>query len=226
MLTINNLEKWNSEPYCEIGQSNPIRWMNLKPVGEDIYEPVSYWWKCKDFLNDAITAKHLGKTFSIYGFQCNPAIFFAPEQEDMFLLLKNVLPSWYGNIEVVNEYLLSQGFPSIQYQSLENNRLFIQLPSVYLHNTMFISQVTLFIRMANIKTVHESMEGLSKDPDNSSEKVNYEACMKKPLGEFPEELLDYIWYYDSVYNCKHGDKNQSIMTSKMHNCGVVGWGWL
>ena len=52
-MKILNLEKWNGS-YCEIGQTNPLRWQNLKPVSEGVYEAVSHKWKCKDFMNEVV----------------------------------------------------------------------------------------------------------------------------------------------------------------------------
>lgn len=222
-MNIINLKKWDSEPYCEIGQANPLRWMNLKQVGPDVFEPVSYWWKCKDFLNDAITAKHLKKEFSIYGFNSNPTKFFNEDQEGMYLLLKNVVPSFSHNMMCVNEYLLAEGFDAITHLKVDDNWL-IYIPDIYLHNTLFISQVTLFIRLANVNKECSTLEELAKE--SPTDEANFSACMKKKLSEFPEELCEYIWYYDKTNNCKHGVPDQSFMTSNMHNCGVVSWGWV
>ena len=65
------------------------------------------------------------------------------------------------------------------------------------------------------------------DPKQHQDKPNYEACLKKPLGTFPPELGEYLWYYDKEQNCPRDiPMNKNIQTSLMHNCGVVNWGWL
>ncbi len=223
-MQINDFSKWDSEPYCEVSQSNPLRWMNLRVVDDDIFVPVSYWWKCKDFLNDAVTSLNLKKDFSIYGFKCSYKEFFNDEQEGMWLLLKNVVPEWDGNMEVVNDCLLEQGFDPVEHYLQPDGKQIIYIPDMYCLNTLFISQVTLFIRMANVSSKCNTMQQLA-DLLGYTDKQYYQACVKKPLGSFPEKLLDYIWYYNDNQKCKHGDAAQSIMTSQMHNCGVVSWGW-
>lgn len=219
-----NLNKWTGS-YSEISQQNPIRWMNIRPVDSDTYEPVSHWWKCKDFMNEVVTSYHLRKKFSIYGFTVDPETFFSDDQKELYFLVKNITPAWEENMLVVNDFLLSEGFPAVQYKKLEEY-YWLCIPEIYLYNTFFISAVTLLIRMANVSTVYQTMEELVKDSGNTQDLENYQALVKKPLSEFPFELEEYIWYYDKNNNLKHWDFESTIMTSNMHNCGVVNWGWV
>lgn len=219
-----NFSNWDKETYSEISQKNPMRWMNVKPLGGDVWEPVTGWWKCKDFMNDVVTSFHLRKTFYIYGFKVNAEKFFAPGQEELYFLVKNITPEWEENMVVVNDYLLSNGFPAVYYENLDKD-YFISLDKAYLHNTYFISAVTLLIRMANVNKVYQTLDDMVNDEGNTHDTDNYTAIKQKPLSEFPEHLLEYIWYYDKNNNTKHTDKDKNIMTSQMHNCGVVSWGW-
>jgi len=220
-----NFNKWDTQDYAEIGQTNPLRWMNLKLVGPDTYEPVSKWWKCKDFMNEVVTSFHLGRDFSIYGFQVNHSTFFNKEGTCLPLLLKGVSKSFLVNMEVVNEHLLHEGYPAVDiYQ--HDVGAFIKIPLEYLANTLFMSQVTLFIRLANTEKEYDTLSDMVKDKHNKGDEANFNACLKKPLSSFPPKLGKYIWYYDSNRNCTYdfpADKN--IQTSLMHNCGVVNWGW-
>lgn len=220
-----SFDKWNSENYSEIGQTNPLRWMNLKLVGPDTYEPVSKWWKCKDFMNEVVTSFHLERSFSIYGFSVVNSTFFNMEDTTLPLLLKNVSKSFLVNMEVVNEHLLNEGYPEIEvYQ--HDLGAFIKIPLEYLANTLFMSQVTLFIRLANTEGEYESIPNMLKDKHNRGDEVNFNACLKKPLGQFPLSLGEYLWYYDDERNCRRDlPKDKNIQTSLMHNCGVVNWGW-
>ena len=219
-MNIINFNKWDSQPDAEVGQQNPLRWMNLKPVKENTYEPVSYWWMCKDFMNDAITAKWLGKTFKIYGFECDPKKFYSPGQKGMPCLLKGILPGFYDNMEMVNDKLEELGFPPIEVKKLEEDRVFINIPEEYLDNTLFISTVTLYIRLANCEGVHETLEECLSESVNRDSVKYYEATKKKPINKYPEKLKPYVWYY-GAYNCPKDGSNTSFMTSTMHNCGVV-----
>lgn len=224
-MKIVGLEKWSGS-YAEIGQTNPLRWQNLRPIGNGVFEAVSKQWKCKDFMNEVVTSFHTGRDFSIYGFTVEHNKFFAEGQQRLPILLHNVKAGWKDNMEVVNDYLLEQGFEDVYTEVLPNNQALINIPPIYLTNTMFMSQVTLFIRLANTETVYGSINEMCNDKLNKQDANNLAACFKKPLKDFPKELEQYIWYYNDEQNLKHGaDKSATINTSLMHNCGVVSWGW-
>jgi hypothetical protein len=221
-----NLDKWNIQNYAEIGQTNPLRWQNLKLVGPDTYEPVSKWWMCKDFMNEVVTSFHLGRDFSIYGFEVTHNKFFNKEDTCLPLRLKGVAKSFLVNMGVVNEHLLNEGFPAVEYESINDGQVFIRIPLEYLCNTLFMSQVTLFIRLANTNKEYLTLANMVKDPKNAEDSSNFNACLKKPLGSFPTSLSEYLWYYDDAQNCPRNiDASKNIQTSLMHNCGVVSWGW-
>lgn len=224
-MQIIGLDKWTGS-YAEIGQTNPIRWQNLKPVADGVYEVVSHKWKCKDFMNEVVTSFHTGRDFSIYGFQVKHKDFFAEGQSDLPILVHNLLPGWQQNMEVVNDFLLDQGFPGVDIATMPGNKAIVVLPSIYLANTMFMSQVTLFIRLANTEAVYSTLQEMCNDKVNKQDQENLNACLKKPLKDFPAKLNDYLWYYnDSQFLKRDVDKSQPIQTSLMHNCGVVNWGW-
>ena len=224
-MQINGLSKWKGT-YSEIGQTNPLRWQNLKPVSEGVYEVVTHKWKCKDFMNEVVVSWHTGRDFSIYGFQVKHKDFFASEQDDLPILLHNLLPGWKKNMEVVNDFLCDQGFPDIAIYSLPDNQAIVVLPTIYLMNTLFMSQVTLFIRLANTSGVYQSLQDMCNDSVNRQDKINLDNCFKKPLKDFPVKLSEYLWYYNDTQNLKRDvPKKQTIQTSLMHNCGVVNWGW-
>jgi hypothetical protein len=61
-MQIKDFNTWNKESYSEMGHENPIQWMNIKQVDNE-WVPVSYKWKCKDFLNDAVVSYHTDKKF-------------------------------------------------------------------------------------------------------------------------------------------------------------------
>jgi len=225
-MNIINTAEWDSGTYSEIGQSNSLRWQNLKLVGPDTYEPVSKWWMCKDFMNEVVTSFHTGRDFSIYGFQVTHNEFFNKEDTYLPLRLKNVAKSFLVNMAVVNAHLLHEGFPAVEYESINDGQVFIQIPLEYLCNTLFMSQVTLFIRLANTDNEYLTLADMVKDYKNKSDSANFNVCLKKPLSQFPKELDEYLWYYNEQQNCKRDHpKEANIQTNLMHNCGVVNWGW-
>lgn len=215
-----NFERFNSEPYAEIGQANPLRWMNVKPV-DGGYECVSHWWKCKDFMNDAITAKHLNKTFKIYGFECNPEKFYSPGQVDMPLLLKNTKKSFIVNIDVLNKHLKNIKFPKVKLDPVDDMFL-LTLPEKYLENTLYMSTITLYVRMCNTDKEYKCLDNMIDDEWNDGDQNNYKATKQKPINKLSEDKQKYIWYYGE-YNCPRDGSIQQFMTSTMHNCGVVNW---
>lgn len=219
-----NFIRWDSQPYGEIGQSNPIRWMNLKPVDKDTYEPVSHWWMCKDFMNDAITSYWIKQPFKIYGFSVDPATFYAEGQTEMFLLLKNILPAWEHNMKVVNKKLKSMRFPLIKWEKMDDY-YFITLPHKYLENTLNMSTITLWIRMANTNQPYDDMDKMITDGNNGSDAVNYQKTKDKPMNKLPEKYKDCVWSYGGTYECKRDGSSPKFMTSTMHNCGVVNFSW-
>jgi len=221
-MNIIGLDKWTGS-YSEIGQTNPLRWQNLKPV-EGGYEVVSHKWKCKDFMNEVVTSFHTGRDFSIYGFSVENKKFFSKGQANLPILLHNILPGWVYNMEVVNAYLTDQGFPEVAYNNDDKHWMVI-IPGVYLTNTLFMSQVTLFIRLANTESVYKTINDMCNDKVNKQDATNLAACFKKPLKDFPEKLEPYLWYYDPERNLKRDVPARTpIQTSLMHNCGVVNWG--
>jgi len=225
-MNIINASQWDSGTYNEIGQSNPLRWQNLKLVGPDTYEPVSRWWKCKDFMNEVVTSFHTGRNFSIYSFQVTHSTFFNKEDTCLPLRLKRVAKSFLVNMEVANEHLLNEGFPAVEYGSINDGQVFIRIPLEYLCNTLFMSQVTLFIRLANTEKEYPTLKDMVKDYKNEGDSENFNACLKKPLSQFPTSLSEYLWYYNDAQNCPRNiDASKNIQTSLMHNCGVVSWGW-
>lgn len=224
-MKIIGLDKWQGT-YAEIGQTNPLRWQNLKPIEEDVYEVVSKQWKCKDFMNEVVTSFHTKRDFSIYGFSVKHSDFFSEGQADLLILLHNVKTGWEANMKVVNDYLDSQEFMTVSWEKFDEGKFVIIIPGQFLLNTMFMSQVTLFIRLANTDKVYQSLQDMCNDPINKQDANNLAACFKKPLKDFPKSLEQYIWYYDDTNNLKHGAPvGAYIANSMMHNCGVVSWGW-
>lgn len=225
-MKITKLSQYNHEKYAEEGQPNPLRWINLKHVKDDEFVPVSYLWKCKDFLNDAICAYHHKIPYSIYGFRCDPKEFYNYEWKGMPILLLNVKDSWIKNIEnVVNPYLKQEGMPILEPKKI-NEGWFINIPEAYMANTFGISAITLFIRMCNVDVVCTSFEGLMKVPLNAHDVTYCKAALSKPFSKFPKKYADYV--YMNKGTPPMGVKREGgkvTMVSQMHNCGVVNWAW-
>jgi len=225
-MQIKNLDKWNGT-YAEIGQTNPLRWQNLRLLEDGSYEAVSRKWKCKDFMNEVVTSYHTGRDFAIYGFEVKHKDFFGVETEGLPILLHNCLAGFQNNLLRVNQMLAEDGMPEVRAEPLGDGRFFIDIPYYYLSNTLFMSQITLFIRLCNTEESYQTLQEMCNDKLNRQDQANLNACLKKPMKDFPAKLYDYIWYYDEQRNLKNNEsaKTSTIQTSLMHNCGVVSWGW-
>jgi hypothetical protein len=177
-------------------------------------------------MNEVVTSFHTKREFSIYGFNVNYNKFFSEDQSDLPILLHNVLPGWEANMQVVNDYLDSQDCMTLDWEKFEDGKFVVHIPGLYLMNTLFMSQVTLFIRLANTEKEYGSIKDMCNDSINKQDTNNLAACFKKPLKDFPKALYNYIWYYDGQRNLKHDvPGSATVQTSLMHNCGVVSWGW-
>jgi hypothetical protein len=225
-MNILNYSKFDTQPYSEIGQSNPMRWMNLKPSSDPAFEweAVSHWWKCKDFMNDAVTSWWLKEDYKIYGFFCQYSEFFAKDQQEFYFLLKNLLPGWQANMKTVNEALAAWDMPPITWKMCgkvdTGEGAVLTLPRPYLENTLCMSTACLYVRMANCQGVYTSLEEMLKE--NSGDTINYKASITKPLNNIPKSKEGLVFSYKGGYNCAK-DGSSTFTTSIMHNCGVVNW---
>lgn len=225
-MNILKYAKFDTQPYSEIGQTNPLRWMNLKPSSDPAFqwEAVSHWWKCKDFMNDAVTSWWLKKDYKIYGFVCNYETFFAKDQQEFYFLLKNLMPGWQENMQLVNAALEQWDMPPLTWEMCgkvgEGEGAVLTLPRAYLENTLCMSTACLYVRMANCQKTYNTLKGMLAE--NSQDTENFAASEKKPLNALPESKKGLIFSYKGGFDCKK-DGSSTFTTSTMHNCGVVNW---
>lgn len=224
-IQINNLSVWDGMKYAEEGQINPIRWNVLKNIGKDTYEPVTYKFMCKDFLNEVVMSYHTGNTYSIYGFSASPKM-FNKEWKGLPIRLSGLYESFYSNINIINKYLKEQGFPELNPEKVDQTSqdCVINIPEEYLENTFYMSQVSLFMRMANNEKPLSSFDELGESLKGDKNYAYYAASKKKPISKLHPSLKKYIFYWNNSNNFAKGD-TKSVLTSYIHNCGVVNWGW-
>jgi len=223
--TIKDWKTWDKMPYSEEGQNNSIRWNVLKNVDESTFVPVTYSLMCKDFLNEVIMCYHTGKPFSIYGFQAKPSM-FNKEWEGLPVLLTGLNEMFYKNLKIINKYLKEHEFPQLKTEKVDQipDACVVNIPEKYMENTFFISQITLFMRMANLDILKETFEELGAALKGDKNHKYYQNAVKKPISKMHKDLEKYIYYWNPDNNFKHGD-TKDVMTSHIHNCGVVNWGW-
>lgn len=225
MLKIDLTPPANHTSYSEISQLNPMRWICLKNTGPDEFKAVSREWRCKDFMNEVVASFQTKKDYLIYGFRVDHKDFFNPRWSGLPLLLKNCSKSFEENVKnVLNPFLAEQNMPPIEPIKVAEG-YFVNIPEEYLKNTLFISTITLLIRMVNTNTSYRKFEDVRTDPLNVTDSVYFSQVLNKPMGQFPKMYNDYIYVGGTGVGKKYGDVVD--MVSTLHCCGVNGWvgGW-
>lgn len=231
---IKEFDKYNKENlYSESGQDNPIRWMCLKHVEGNDFIPVTYTFRCKDYFNDIVGAYQLNKSVTMYKFTCDPEIFFNKEWAGVPVLLMNLKPDWLYNLDtVLNPYLETQKMPSLSPIMIGNNKAFLNIPQEYLQNTLFISELTLLIRVIN----NLNKKGTKIEDFGVSTVCGYMDCilmsklLQKPMGKLHQSFKNHIYSWQYKAEAKSDFiKNETTWTPEhshfLHSCGVQNWAW-
>lgn len=229
----NNYNKENL--YNESPQDNPIRWMCLKHLEGNDFIPVSNTFRCKDYFNDIVGAHQLNKAITIYKFTCDPEVFFNRKWSGVPVLLMNLKPDWLYNLDtVLNPYLETQKMPILSPIMIGDNTAFLNIPEKYLQNTLFISELTLLIRIINNNTPNAGKNNL--DAFSNSGRCGYmdailmAKLLQKPMGKLHESFKNhlYSWLYKAEAKSDF-IKNETTWTPEhshfLHSCGVQNWAW-
>lgn len=208
--------------YAEEGQTNPIRWINLKQVDAKTFESSSNWWKCKDFLNDLAYTYKTGKSFSIYGWNAGEVGHPEPGKPFWFAI-KNLSEPFFHNIKnVLNPWLKTQGMPELQL--VKQDPVLLALDPKYFDNTYNISLITLIVRLCNYEMKFNNFQEVidcTKFPSGDQDKWNA-VTTKKKYFNIPDKFKKYVWYSTPEYNSEKDVDYQ--ISSLVHNNGVVDWG--
>ena len=204
----------------ESSQANPIRWC-LVHKKKDALKAVTPWFKCKDYFNDIVAAKH-GAFFTQYGFDNSKVV--DPNEAGAYVVVnyiqckekfKDNLASW-GNPEhpVVVEYT-------------DDQQCLLYIPAYYFENTYRISLLTYLIRLSN-----QEEEGYKMFPSvtaalqsqlsmTSSGMVPHGRAFATKHGWDAREGGKYWWRYIQQNNISITDSETHKST--IHNCGVNAW---
>jgi hypothetical protein len=239
MYQIKDFDKYKVENlYQESPQPNKLRWMALKYIGDNTFQPVSTVFRCKDYFNDIIAAHHFKAKITVYKFKIEPQEFFNFDWIGCPVLLLNVEDDWLKHVTyVLNPYLEKQGMPPIAPIKVEQG-YFVNIPKEYMKNTLRISTLTLFMRILNQPTPIGML--LTGTPEIMLEKFGRyndvennltQTALKKPMGKMHPDLEPYIfqWLYGGIgaaTNSMHRDKpfNDALIPT-LHGCGTSNWQW-
>ena len=215
--------------YSESPQNNPIRWILLAKVGEDEYESTTQPFKCKDYFNDFVIYKQLGKEFRVHGMRSQQAKFC--ERSGLYVLVYNTTPEFVQNVKNVLQVTFKDAWDaSVEVTPIDksdingllqkDNFAILWFSPECLVSTFRISVLTFLIRNCNVPFVVNTYDeridqNLCIDGD-----LPYAAymCLRDKNFTFPEQA-EYVWYIGEEYN------SQGTPTSvySMHDNGLRSW---
>jgi hypothetical protein len=213
----------NNKTYCEVPQTNPLRWKTLYRNNDGSFFDQSGWVKCKDFYNDTVAFRKAGSVFSIYGYENNIKM----NDEGIYFLLKYIKdkPSFFHNLEVVNKQLFDDLECVIAATDHEKDELVILIPNELWESTYRISMITMVVRLCNYGVKYESWEDMwkagapSQQIEHAFTKDAKENALK--LGfKVPPQFTKYWYYAGPDYN---SEKNPKQTGGIIHNNGVSNW---
>lgn len=152
-----------STKYAEEPQKSPLRWVLLSPPDKGHYKALSGWFRCKDFLNDCVAYRELGKEFSIYGFSNSHKCF---DDVYYYMGVKHVGEGFLAHMKRLNLFLNKHGFLSVKGISLEKGsqvEYVLCIPRVFFRNTFEISWLSSFIRAGTFGKSSSLEEALEKE---------------------------------------------------------------
>lgn len=204
----------NSEPYNEMGQISPMRWVNLYRE-EDKLTAVSHWWKCKDFMNDVVIGITLKKYFHVYGFKNQ----IPYNEKGLYLGIKNIeVAAFKKRLAVVNAYLTGKGFPKILWITHDKGggvQAVLFIPMAYWKNTFSISFITSLIRSCSFE-----IDSITDVPNVEETLTSY--WQKADALFVPEEIkkMNELVFKNYQYS---KENHEMCGTSTMHNAGLQTW---
>lgn len=215
--------------YNESPQNNPIRWVVLAKVGEDVYESTTMPFKCKDYFNDFVIYKHTGDEFCVHGMKSSQAKFC--ERGGLYVLVYGTKPEFAQNVQNVLQLIFKDVWDAsvevtpinrIDVDGLPQNDGFAILwfSPECLVSTFRISVLTLLIRNCNVPFVvlnYDERIDMNLIHDGGLNYVAY-LTLKERNFTFPEQA-EYVWYCDEEYNSKKRRSNSYIL----HNNGMLSW---
>jgi hypothetical protein len=209
--------------YCEVPQTNPLRWKTLFREADGSFVDQSGWIKCKDFYNDTVAYFKEGSVFSIYSYK--NAI--KKNEEGVYFLLKFIADkeSFLHNIEALNPQLSFDLGTCLECWDQGDDEVVILIPNELWESTYQISLVTMMIRLCNYGVVYEKWDDFfaEKAPINTVEHAFTEDAKKNAQKwgfKVPEPFGEYWYYCGPEYNSKVKPKQTG---GYIHNNGVSNW---
>lgn len=209
--------------YCEIPQTNPLRWRIMFREGDTLTSQ-SGLIKCKDFFNDVVAWNKAQAVFSIYNF--NNKVKF--NEEGLYFHLTNIADNkrFIQNIEkAINPKLVEGSGLAITCYDQAPGEVVICIPMAAWESTYIISLLTMLIRVCNYAPAFEDWNSLfAKDSPLCSVETAFSPETLKFTQEHGFVLPDAFkgeWYYSTSGYCATSGK--AIRSGIIHNNGANGW---
>ena len=214
--------KHESTVLTEAGQSNPIRWALVSKKG-DVLTPKSPWFKCKDYFNDVVAAKH-EMFFTQYGF--NNKTMSSYKDDGAYVMVNFIQDKVAFQKDV--EAIMKPEFP-VLFEDLPDQMMLLYIPEHYFENTYRISLLTYLIRASNqpvgTPANFESVTQAFKSPVVLADHA-FPAHIKPKLAAIGWDCPNQdLWWWASGANfnnivCPAGG---SDLNNSIHNAGVCSW---
>jgi hypothetical protein len=218
-----NIKLTNDSRYCEVGQTNPLRWKTLFKEKDGSFIDQSGWIKCKDFFNDTLAYFKVGTKFSIYGYKND----IKKNEEGVYFLLKEIkdMDSFIDGLNVMNVRLFKDLKCEVAYWPQEKGQCVILLPNQIWESTYILSLATMIIRCANYGYKYKEWEDFFAPgtPMNTVEHAFTEKAKKftKEHGFLvPKEYRKYWWFFNKQHN---SGTNPNATGGTIHNNGACEW---
>jgi hypothetical protein len=214
--------KHKSTVLTEAGQSNPIRWA-LVSKKDDVLTPKSPWFKCKDYFNDVVAAKH-EMFFTQYGFNNKTMSSYKDDGAYVMVNFIDDTASFQKDVEAI----MKPEFP-VLFEDLPDQMMLLYIPEHYFENTYRISLLTYLIRASNrpvgTPANFESVTQAFKSPVVLADHV-FPAHIKAKLSaigwDCPNQDL-WWWASGTTHNNVTCSDTGSAYQGIIHNAGVCSW---
>lgn len=207
--------------YAEVPQINPLRWEILYLDGDTLV-PQTAKFKCKDFLNDIVSARN-GHAFSIYLFDSTT---YKTNDDGVWFRLTEIkdYQQFKDNVDkTINVFFDPKVEPLVTIDQIDATTALMFMPAHIFANTYKISLCSYLVRLCNYGEVfnsfNEALESTAAQTDRAIQEAGKKLALEWKM-DVPEEYSKYWYYAGAEYN---SEKQTKASSSIIHNNGVLNW---
>jgi len=208
--------------YAEIPQVNPIRWEILFLDETNTLIPQTGKFKCKDFLNDIVSARN-GHAFSIYSFN---SVAYKTNDDGVWFRLTEIkdYQQFKDNVDkVINVFFDGKDEPLVTVDQIDKTTALMFMPAHIFSSTYKISLCSYLVRLCNygeaFVNFNEALESKAAQTDRAIQDLGKKLALSWKM-EVPPEYSKYWYYAGADYN---SEKQPKASSGIIHNNGVLNW---